>query len=410
MPISSVFDGIQEKWIQETSTRLACGDELRDAFSKQISRYYRLLKQSVVTGDAKWMRPILREWLQAHTQREMDGDQISLAVLLNDIFSITFKIARQELPPESALIFIESILAVHSESLAFITRQEAHYYLEYFNRKEEIILREMEEFERSKSDFISIAAHELKTPLTLIEGYKDMLGGLPPGHVGQGEELLKGVTKGTRRLREIIDDMIVLSLIKNRLLELSFQSIRLDRVVLGAVKQFEETFLDRSIHLDMDRFHGMETPTYGDEEKLQQVFKHLLSNAVKYTPDGRSISISGRLLPGFVEITITDSGIGIDEVKQAQIFKTFAFLGRSQQHSSGKTKYKGGGPGLGLPITRGIITAHGGTIWLDSEGHDEELLPGTTAHILFPVHRQPPDHETREQYQYSYVRGYRKNT
>jgi len=90
-------------------------------------------------------------------------------------------------------------------------------------------------------------------------------------------------------------------------------------------------------------------------------------------------------LPGFIEITVTDTGIGISPENQAIIFEKFGQLGRVDLHSSGKIKFKGGGPGLGLPITRGIIEAHGGSIWAESQGYDEKKCPGSTFHILLPT-------------------------
>jgi signal transduction histidine kinase len=101
--------------------------------------------------------------------------------------------------------------------------------------------------------------------------------------------------------------------------------------------------------------------------------------------------VDGRLLPGFIEITITDTGIGISLEDQAVIFEKFRQLGKASLHSSGKTKFKGGGPGLGLPITRGIIEAHGGTIWVESQGYDEKACPGSTFHILLPDRSEATD-------------------
>jgi signal transduction histidine kinase len=130
---------------------------------------------------------------------------------------------------------------------------------------------------------------------------------------------------------------------------------------------------------------------YGDAERLYQALNNVASNAIKYTPDGGTITIDGRLLPGFVEITITDTGIGISAENQSLIFEKFGQLGRADLHSSGKTKFKGGGPGLGLPITRGILEAHGGTIWVESDGHDEEKMKGSTFHLLFPTRTEATD-------------------
>ena len=108
-----------------------------------------------------------------------------------------------------------------------------------------------------------------------------------------------------------------------------------------------------------------------------------------------------------IEVTLADTGIGISHEDQSVIFEKLACtcagtseqLGDASLHSSSKTKFKGGGPGLGLPITRGImvadcatiIEAHGGTIWVQSEGHDEKCCPGTTFHILLPIRTEPPD-------------------
>lgn len=130
---------------------------------------------------------------------------------------------------------------------------------------------------------------------------------------------------------------------------------------------------------------------YGDSERVYQALYNVTTNAIKYTPDNGTITINGRLLPGFIEIIIADSGIGISTEHQAVIFEKFGQLGRADLHSSGKTKFKGGGPGLGLPITRGIIEAHGGTIWVESEGHDEVKLSGSTFHILLPTRTEASD-------------------
>jgi signal transduction histidine kinase len=100
------------------------------------------------------------------------------------------------------------------------------------------------------------------------------------------------------------------------------------------------------------------------------------------------------MLPGFIEVTISDSGIGIDPEDHTKIFEKFSSLGSVSLHSSGKTKFKGGGPGLGLPITKGIIEAHGGAIWVESEGYNEDMCPGSVFHILLPLRKSPPDDKT----------------
>jgi signal transduction histidine kinase len=87
----------------------------------------------------------------------------------------------------------------------------------------------------------------------------------------------------------------------------------------------------------------------------------------------------------WVEVIVSDSGIGIDPEHLDRIFEKFYQTGEVALHSTGKTKFKGGGPGLGLAIAKGIIEAHGGKIWAESEGHDEETCPGSRFHVVLPV-------------------------
>jgi signal transduction histidine kinase len=205
------------------------------------------------------------------------------------------------------------------------------------------------------------------------------------------EVLIKGIENGTRRLRQIVDDMIDVSMIDNQMLALNLQPVWINRLLDMVRYEFREIIAERHLILDIEPFPGSQEMTFGDEERLHQALRNVVSNAIKFTPDGGTIKIDGRLLPGFVEIIVADTGIGIDPEDHSRIFEKFGRLGEALRHSSGKTKFKGGGPGLGLPITRGIVEAHGGTIWVESEGHDEQICPGAKFHILLPLRKEPPD-------------------
>jgi len=203
--------------------------------------------------------------------------------------------------------------------------------------------------------------------------------------------LLKGIDNGTRRLREIVDDMIDVSMIDNNLLSLNFQPVWLHRLLAIIRTDLEETIHARKQTLEVVKFPGSDEMIYADPERLYQALRNVIINGVKYTPYGGKIRVDGRRLPGFVEILVMDNGIGIDPADHLRIFEKFSSLGNTALHSSGKTKFKGGGPGLGLPIAKGIIEAHGGNIWVESEGHDEVRCPGSTFHLLLPLRREPPD-------------------
>lgn len=254
----------------------------------------------------------------------------------------------------------------------------------------------LERFDKSKSDFISIAAHELKTPLTLLEGYSDMLRELIiqkkvfDDHISL---LLDGLDSGSRRLREIINDMIDVSLIENDLLSLSFQPTWIYKLLERINLELREALVSRSMSLKIERFPGDDSVNFYDGERLLQAIYNVITNAVKYTPDGGKIIISGRTIDEFIEIVVQDNGIGIDPMDQVKIFEKFQQLGKPALHSSGKIKFKGGGPGLGLPIAKGIIEAHGGRIWVESEGYDEERCPGSAFHILLPMRLEAPERD-----------------
>jgi signal transduction histidine kinase len=224
-----------------------------------------------------------------------------------------------------------------------------------------------------------------------VEGYAEMLSEQAPAEATQIHSLLQGIHTGIHRLHELVDDMIDVSMIDNNLLTLNFQPVWLNRSLNLLKADFQDILTYRRQTLEIRSFAGLEELIFADSERIYQALKKLISNAIKYTPDGGAITIDGRTLPGFIELTISDTGIGISAEDQETIFEKFGQLGNVSLHSSGKTKFKGGGPGLGLPIAKGIFEAHGGTLWVESEGCDERRYPGSIFHILLPLRSQPDD-------------------
>jgi len=190
--------------------------------------------------------------------------------------------------------------------------------------------------------------------------------------------------------------MIDISLLDNEMLTINYQPLWINRLLATLREELKGSVNQRRQSLIINDFPGSGEMTFGDAERLYQALRNLLTNAIKYTPDGGKVTIDGRTLPGFIEITVADTGIGIDPDDHTRIFEKFSQLGNISLHSSGKTKFKGGGPGLGLPITKGIIEAHGGTIWVESDCYDEIKFPGSTFHVLLPLRKDPPDEESAE--------------
>jgi signal transduction histidine kinase len=254
-------------------------------------------------------------------------------------------------------------------------------------------MQHLEYLERAKSDFVSIAAHELKTPLTLVQGYSAIMREeVRNQNWERMSELAAGIARGTERLGRLIDDLIEVAAIDTDTLDLQRGPVYLDKLVEMAIAETYGQAPGRHHVIsvrDVDKLPVIE----GDPQKLYQVILRVIGNAMKYTPDGGRVDISGRLLhqrgadggDHFVELVIADTGIGIDPQHLEAIFNKFYRIDDPALHSTSRARFKGAGPGLGLTIARGIVKAHGGTMWGESQGHDEVRCPGSQFHILLPV-------------------------
>jgi signal transduction histidine kinase len=394
MDETELFRTIHTVWIQRITISLAKGASVRDDLRAQLERFYELLIEVIDTGDPAWLDSILENWSTSMTLTDLESGESSLTAFIKEIMLQTHLICREMLTDDQALELTTALIPAFAYSFERASFYEMQARVSYISKQLEQAQQTLEKLDRSKSDFIAVAAHELKTPLTLIEGYTAMLRetfeqshALTPMET----ELLGGINNGTRRLKTIIEDMIDVSLIDNHLLQLNFQPVWLNRLLEMLKTELAPATSERCQTLELHDFPGLSEMTFGDPERLLQVLRNVLSNAIKYTPNGGKIIVSGRNLPGFIELIVHDTGIGIDPEDQGIIFEKFTRLGSISLHSSGKTKFKGGGPGLGLHIAKGIIESHGGTIWVESPGYDEEKLPGSTFHLLLPIRYEPPD-------------------
>jgi signal transduction histidine kinase len=249
--------------------------------------------------------------------------------------------------------------------------------------------RILEQMDEAKMRFIHVAAHELRTPLTLVRGYAQMM----QLRAKDYEELRKysaGILEGSSRMVEIIDSMLDVSRIDTNQLDLMPSDMEIHAVIEKATNVFQPALQERRISLTTTDLANL-PEICADSDLLYKVFYHVIGNAIKYTPDGGSVTVRGRVVVGpprdEIEIAVQDTGVGVDLEEHELVFEKFYQTGEVLLHSSGKTKFKGGGPGLGLAIARGIVNAHRGRIWLESPGHDEASNPGTTVFVRLPVSR-----------------------
>lgn len=247
--------------------------------------------------------------------------------------------------------------------------------------------------DRNKLEFIQVAAHELRTPLTVLKGYVNVLNSFPEIKTNPVlSEVMDGIIKGADRMHEVVNTMLDVTRIDSETLKLRAAPVLLKRVISDTVHELNKAALERNIELIIAQ--DTDTPNInGDPSLIQKAIYHLIVNAIKYTPDGGKVTLSSYPITmdqdvTGVEISVQDTGIGVSAEHHELIFEKFYQVGNATVHSSGKTSFKGGGPGLGLAIVRGVARAHGGRAWMESIGHDESNYPGSTFFLQLPI--DPP--------------------
>ncbi len=251
---------------------------------------------------------------------------------------------------------------------------------------------EMRRLDSVKTDFVTIASHELRTPLAQIRGYTDILEAVVESdQVDQAHvsSMVNSLRKASERMEELISAMLDVSVIDVNAMDLRFAQTSISTIVRTAIEPLQDAMRQRKIYLRADGLKEL-TPIQGDMQRLVQAFRNVVVNAIKYTPDGGRIEISGTSKPiatgePGVLITIRDTGVGIERDNLELIFRKFYRGHDPSLHSTGSYKFMGAGPGLGLTIAKGVIEGHGGKIWAESTGHDPIRFPGSIFYIALPI-------------------------
>lgn len=249
---------------------------------------------------------------------------------------------------------------------------------------------ELQKVEKMKSDFVILAGHELRTPLTVIYGYLQILKANPqiPGNrfqEGSPLHLLTKVSDAVERLSEVIQDILNVSLIDANRLDLAREPVFLNSIIQSVLHNLRNFGPQREVVIDLGAGLRQIPVLEGDPRRLHQAIGNIVSNAIKYTPDGGTVAIDAETVSDVVHLWIKDTGVGIPPQELRSIFERFYVLEDTAFHQSSKTAFKGGGLGLGLAVAKGIIEAHNGKIWAESPGHDEQGFPGSTFHVLLPI-------------------------
>jgi signal transduction histidine kinase len=379
--------GFPGEWDRETQIPIRQGDVFH-----QIATSRSPLLIDDVTKNSAWQQqailPIHRSWIGAPLLAQ--GQVVG-------IMSLTREEAGMFTPEDMMLVW-----AFAGQAAIALENAKLYDQLARFNTELEGLVRQRtEELEKAnqelaradkiKSDFINVSAHELRTPLTLIKGYTDLLKGMVADKP-DATPIVEGIQNGQRRMLDVVNSMLDISRIENQVLQVAKESVQMFGVLANVREVFADSLKQRQISLDLDGIEMLPQISV-DPDLMHKMFYQIFSNAIKYTPDGGHITVSGQVRPvsetesgqEMLEIMVRDTGIGINPAYHQLIFEKFFQTGQVKLHSTSRTNFKGGGPGLGLTIARGIVEAHKGHIWVESDGYDEEKCPGSCIHVLLPV-------------------------
>ncbi len=336
---------------------------------------------------------LLQEWLP--TNRFWVGAPLIVQDEVIGMISVARDRVGDYTPEEAANVLTfanQAAVAIHNARLYDqVTRFNQQLEQRVTERTAELerAYRRLEKLDRNKSDFINIVAHELRTPLTVLRGYTSLLKVDPTIQANaQLRDVITGMLNGAGRLHDIINRMLEAARVDSQVLDLHPKPMSLAMLLRRIYLELKPALGERSQTFQLGDLAALPN-LLADDELLYKVFYNIIINAIKYTPDGGLIAVSGcvRELDGgkWVDVMVQDTGIGIAPEHHEVIFERFYQTGPVALHSSGKTKFKGGGAGLGLAIARSVVQAHNGRIWVESKSYDEVTCPGSTFHVLLPI-------------------------
>ena len=229
------------------------------------------------------------------------------------------------------------------------------------------------EIAQAKSEFVSIVAHELRTPMTSIKGYADLILSGAAGSVSETQmQFLRVIRTNVERLAALVGDLLDISRIEAGRVKFDIRPLRMDEVAREVVDSLQGEIVRRNLELEVD------IPTHlpqvqGDRNRIVQVLTNLVSNAYKYTPPGGRITLALHRANGELQVDVSDTGIGIAPTDSDRVFERFY----RADHDLVRQQT---GTGLGLPIAKSIVEMHGGRMWVRSE-----LGKGSTFSFSLPV-------------------------
>ena len=222
------------------------------------------------------------------------------------------------------------------------------------------------ELDRMRDAFVATVSHELRTPLTSISGFLEMMQEEEQGLGESGRHYLEVIRRGTERLHALVEDLLLLAQIEAKRVELQLVPVDVAELTSRSVEAMRPSADDKGITLELVTDHP--PMVQGDRNRLTQVLDNLVSNAIKFTDEGGTVTVNVAAEDGDMRLVVADTGIGVPVEEQGQVFSRFF-------RASTATRLAIPGTGLGLAISRALVEQHGGTITLTSaEGEGTQVV------------------------------------
>jgi signal transduction histidine kinase len=253
--------------------------------------------------------------------------------------------------------------------------QELEKRVEERTRELTFALEEVKKISKRKTDFISSVSHELRTPLTSIKGYAAILMEEKLGHLpAAAKERLEKINRHSDELVHMINDLLDISRLESDRMIIKIDTYNLKEMVENVIELLSVQIKDKELTLSINI--PSDTQVNVDKSQVERVFINLIGNAIKFTPKHGKITLTTKPAKDFIQVNISDTGIGIPKDAQELIFEEFY---RIDNPINQQLK----GTGLGLSLAKNIIEAHRGVIWVESEvGH------GSTFSFLLPIEKE----------------------
>ncbi len=352
--------------VEEDGVRIVASqgyDTELDSFQKaHLSTELPAIQKAIQSGQPRWL--------------SAGGAKDGVGFLAAVQSQIAVPIRRQQ--EVIGMLLLESVDSERctAETLAFLARLSDHAAIAISNAQ---LYAAVQAANIAKSDFVSLVAHELKTPMTSIKGHADLLVKNIAGPVNEAQiQLLNTIRSNVDRMAVLVVDLTDISRIEAGHLRLECSAVPITKVVEEVVRSTRSQIEEKEQTLILQIADDL-PPVWGDRDRLIQVLTNLVSNAYKYTPPGGRFVIRAECMDNpkderdVVHVAVQDNGIGISLNDQEKIFKKFF---RSKDQKARQVP----GTGLGLNIARYLVEMQGGRIWFESE-----LRKGTTFHFTVPV-------------------------